>query len=1074
MASQDRDVLPDSVKPTNYDLSIYDLELGGKFSFKGTVKIDISIQRPIENVTLNAQELNIQSAVLVGESGHTIKTDSILYDAKAQRATLSFPEELPVSPKAVLTINYTGTINNSMAGFYRSKYKPAVTPAPSVPEVDGDHFMFSTQFESCDARQAFPCFDEPNLKATFDVALELPEDQTALSNMPEKETKKSSKPGLKVVTFEKTPVMSTYLLAWAIGDFEYVEDFTKRQYKGKNMPVRVYTTRGLKEQGRFALKNASQIVDYYSDIFGIEYPLPKADLLAVHEFSHGAMENWGLVTYRTTAVLYDEKNSDIKYKNRVAYVVAHELAHQWFGNLVTMDWWSELWLNEGFATWVGWLAIDHFYPEWNVWAQFVAEGYQSAFQLDSIRGSHPIEVPVKDALEIDQIFDHISYLKGSSVIRMLSGHLGKDIFLKGVSNYLRQYAYGNATTADLWRAVGDASGQDIVTYMDSWIKKIGFPVVTVTEEPGQITVRQSRFLSSGDVKPEEDETNWWVPLGLKAGQDMPIQKLSLTKKKEVIRDISESYKLNVDQTGFFRINYPSERLAKMGVEAPKFSVEDRIGLIGDCAALAVAGEGSTTALLALVEPFQKELNYLVWLQILTSLGQARSVFSGKTDIADALKDFTLKLVTPAAKQVGWTYKEGEGFLDSQMRSLLVGTAGRTGNTQIITEAKKQFQAYFAGNREAIHPNLRSAVFRIAISEGGSEEYEMVKREHQSTSSVDGKDICLQAMTAIKSPELCDDYLNYIFSDKVASQDIHVGSSGLAANSKCRPALWSYIKSHWEEVIKKAGNNPIVLDRFLRVGLAKFSDLETERDIAAFFKDKDNTGYDRSLGVVSDVIRAAAAYVERDEKALREWLQKHGYIYDYLFKLLLIGDSGVGKSCLLLRFADDTYTESYISTIGVDFKIRTIELDGKTVKLQIWDTAGQERFRTITSSYYRGAHGICVVYDVTDMESFNNVKQWLQEIDRYATEGVNKLLVGNKSDMSDKKVVEYTAAKEFADQLGIPFLETSAKNASNVEQAFLTMARQIKERMGANTIANKPTVQVGAGTGVSTGAAGGCC
>ncbi|KAL9634504.1 MAG: hypothetical protein Q9204_002975 [Flavoplaca sp. TL-2023a] len=193
-------------------------------------------------------------------------------------------------------------------------------------------------------------------------------------------------------------------------------------------------------------------------------------------------------------------------------------------------------------------------------------------------------------------------------------------------------------------------------------------------------------------------------------------------------------------------------------------------------------------------------------------------------------------------------------------------------------------------------------------------------------------------------------------------------------------------------------------------------------------------------------------------------------YDYLFKLLLIGDSGVGKSCLLLRFADDTYTESYISTIGVDFKIRTIELDGKTVKLQIWDTAGQERFRTITSSYYRGAHGICVVYDVTDMDSFNNVKQWLQEIDRYATEGVNKLLVGNKSDMSDKKVVDYTVAKEFADSLGIPFLETSAKNASNVEQAFLTMARQIKERMGTTTVNNKPTVQVGQGQGVQSGSA----
>ena len=344
----------------------------------------------------------------------------------------------------MLSIRYAGTMNNSMAGFYRSKYKPIVTPAQSVP-MDGEHHvMFSTQFESSDARRALPCFDEPNLKATFDVSIEIPKDQTALSNMPEKEVKQG-KAGLKTVVFERTPVMSTYLLAWAFGDFEYVEGFTQRKYQGKQLPCRVYTTRGLKDQGRFALENCHRIVDYFSEIFNIDYPLPKMDLLAVHEFTHGAMENWGMVTYRTTAVLFDEKQSDAKYKARVAYVVAHELAHQWFGNLVTMDWWSELWLNEGFATWVGWLAIDHLYPDHEVWSQFVTEAVQTAQNLDSLRASHPIEVPVRDALEVDQIFDAISYFKGSSVIRMLSGHLGVETFLEGVSAYLKEHAYGRLT-----------------------------------------------------------------------------------------------------------------------------------------------------------------------------------------------------------------------------------------------------------------------------------------------------------------------------------------------------------------------------------------------------------------------------------------------------------------------------------------------------------------------------------------------------------------------------------------------------------------------------------------------------
>lgn len=280
-----------------------------------------------------------------------IEASNINHDATNQRATMEFPSEIPPSD-VVLVVGFTGIMNNTMAGFYRSKYKSAGTPPDNVPKEEDYHLMFSTQFESCDARRAIPCFDEPNLKASFDFEIEVPTGLTAISNMPVKKTRSGSS-GRTFVEFDRTPVMSTYLLAFAFGDFEYVEAFTGRKYNGKNLPVRVYTTRGLKEQGQWGLEHSHKIVDYYSDIFGIDYPLPKVDVLAVHEFTQGAMENWGLITYRTTAILFDEKNSDDRYRNRIAYVVAHELAHQWFGNLVTMDWWSELWLNEGFATWVG-------------------------------------------------------------------------------------------------------------------------------------------------------------------------------------------------------------------------------------------------------------------------------------------------------------------------------------------------------------------------------------------------------------------------------------------------------------------------------------------------------------------------------------------------------------------------------------------------------------------------------------------------------------------------------------------------------------------------------------------------
>lgn len=599
----DRDVLPQDIRPTHYAIKIYDLELGNAFTFQGVVKIDIEIESPTAEIILNAHQLKCNKAII-----ESLKTEAkaVSYDEKSQRVSLSFPEEIPQG-KATLEVQYSGVMNNDMAGFYRSRYKPAVDPAPSVPKVGEFYYMFSTQFESCDCRRALPCFDEPNLKATFDFSIEIPDDQVALSNMPEKSTEKA-RDGLKLVTFERTPVMSTYLLAWAFGDFEYVEAFTKRKYNGRQLPVRVYTTRGLKEQGRFGLENAHQIIDYFSEIFKIDYPLPKADLLAVHEFSHGAMENWGLVTYRTTAILFDPEKSDARYKNQVAYVVAHELAHQWFGNLVTMDWWNELWLNESFATWVGWLAVDHLYPDYLVWSQFITESMQSAMALDSLRSSHPIEVPVKDALEIDQIFDAISYLKGSSCIRMLANHLGVEVFLRGVSEYLKANAYGNARTDHLWAALSKASSQDVNAFMDLWIRKIGFPVLTVAEEPGQIGVRQSRCLSTGDVKADEDETIWWIPLGFKGTAETDPG--ALTTKAETLRGIDETfYKLNKDQYGFYRTNYPPARLTKLGEANKKLSVEDKIGLTADAAALAVAGHGTTAGLLAFIENFEDEKDY---------------------------------------------------------------------------------------------------------------------------------------------------------------------------------------------------------------------------------------------------------------------------------------------------------------------------------------------------------------------------------------------------------------------------------------------------------------------------------
>ncbi|KAK3900207.1 peptidase family M1-domain-containing protein [Staphylotrichum tortipilum] len=849
----DRDILPDNFKPGHYDLVIKDLDFE-KWSYTGTVRIDGELVKPTTEIVLNTLELELLSSKIVVSQGKNDQSwDSTAFseDTKTQRSTITFPQELPASAKVSLAINFTGELNHDMAGFYRSQYKPAAPAAASVPRDDEFHYMLSTQFEACDARRAFPCFDEPNLKATFDFAIEIPEDQVALSNMPQKETTPASA-GKKLVAFERSPVMSTYLLAWAVGDFEYVEAFTGREYNGKKLPVRVYTTRGLKEQGRWALEHAPKIIDYFSEQFEIDYPLPKSDILAVHEFTHGAMENWGLVTYRMTAILFDEKLSEARFRNRIAYVVAHELAHQWFGNLVTMDWWDELWLNEGFATWAGWLATDYLHPDWEVWPQFINEGMDQAFSLDGVRSSHPIQVEVRDALDVNQIFDKISYLKGCSMIRMLASNLGIKTFLKGIAIYLQKHTYGNAKTEALWAALSEASGVDVDAMMKPWIEKVGFPVLTVTEgqKAQQISVKQCRFLSTGDVKPEDDTTTWWVPLALKGKVGSAgIEPVALTTKESTIDGVSdEFYQLNANATGFYRVNYPETRLKLLGTQLQHLTTEDKIFITGSAADLAFSGYATSAALLSFIQGLKSETHYRVLSQALDSIATLKSIFGDDEQIKRGLEKFTLELIDKALKQVGWEAAEGEDY-----------------NTGL----------------------LRKRLLLTAVANSHEDAVAALKKEWYTTPAIDGKEICLQALGHTADASIVSNVLlPFLFNpsppaaaaDSVPPADMHILAGVLSANRVGRPLLWEYMRGNWEVFCGKLGGNPIVVDRMVNVSLPRFTEVERLREIEEFFGDGgvSTKGFDRTLEQVKDKIRGRSAYRGRDVEGVRGWLVENGY------------------------------------------------------------------------------------------------------------------------------------------------------------------------------------------------------
>lgn len=712
--TQAREVLPTNVKPVHYHVTLEpDFE---KFTYEGKVVIDLDVVEDTTSIELNVNELKIHATTV--KSGEQVIADSptLHHDEDKQITKVSFDQTIPGGSKATLTMTFSGVLNDNMAGFYRSSFKD---------ENGNTTWMATTQMEPTDARRAFPCFDEPALKAKFTVTLVADEKMTSLSNMDvaseETVDSKITNSKRKATTFNPTPLMSTYLLAFVIGELNYIETTNFR------VPVRVYAPKDRDiEHGRFSLELAAKTLDFYEKTFDSPFPLPKMDMIAIPDFSAGAMENWGLITYRVVDVLIDEKVSGASTKQRVAETVQHELAHQWFGNLVTMDFWDGLWLNEGFATWMSWYSCNVFYPDWKVWEGYVTDNLASALSLDSLRSSHPIEVPVKRADEINQIFDAISYSKGSCVLRMISKHLGEETFMEGVRRYLKKHAYGNTQTGDLWAALSDASGKDVEKVMDIWTKKVGFPVVTVTEKPDEssIHVKQNRFLRTADVKPEEDETLFPVFLGLRTKEGIDKEVALNTREADFkVKDL-DFFKLNADHSGLYRTSYSPERLRKLGVAAKEglLTVEDRAGMIADAGSLASSGYQKTSGILSLLDSFKSEPAFVVWQEITSRISVLRSAWMFEDQaVRDALKKFQLHLTQDKAHELGWQFSNNDGHIEQQFKAMMFGAAGVANDEAIVKAAFDMFNKFKAGDSSAIHPNLRGTVYAIVLSNGGKEE-----------------------------------------------------------------------------------------------------------------------------------------------------------------------------------------------------------------------------------------------------------------------------------------------------------------------------------------------------------------
>ncbi|XP_058222538.1 aminopeptidase M1 [Rhododendron vialii] len=858
--------LPTSVVPKRYEIKLKpDL---ASCTFAGTVEISVDVVAETKFIVLNAADLTVSRDGVRFSSGAKV-LEVQLFEAD-EIMVVEFSEYLPLGV-GVLCIAFEGTLNDKMKGFYRSTYEHNAVKKN----------MAVTQFEPADARRCFPCWDEPACKATFKITLEVPTELVALSNMPIVEEKRDGV--IKTVHYEESPIMSTYLVAVVIGLFDYVEDHTSDGIK-----VRVYCQVGKENQGKFALDVAVKTLDFYKKYFAEPYSLPKLDMVAIPDFAAGAMENYGLVTYRETALLYDDKHSAASNKQRVATVVAHELAHQWFGNLVTMEWWTHLWLNEGFATWVSYLATDSLFPEWKIWTQFLDE-ITEGLRLDGLAESHPIEVEINHACEIDEIFDAISYRKGASLIRMLQSYLGPECFQRALASYIKQYSCSNAKTEDLWAVLEEESGEPVNQLMNSWTKQKGYPVVTVKVNDENLEFEQSQFLLSGC----HGDGQWIVPMTLCCGsydvrKNFLLQGTyeSLDTKDFLVCSISKGrlaetgtwVKLNVDQTGFYRVKYDDELASRLryAIETKCLSATDRFGILDDSYALCMACQLPLASLLTLMGAYKGELEYTVLSNLISISNKiARIAADAAPELLDDVKLFFINLFQYPAEKLGWDPKQGESHLDAMLRGEILTALAQFGHDVTQHEARRRFDAFLNDRHTPLlPPDTRRAAY-VAVMQNVStlnrSGYESLLKIYRETDQSQEKTRILGSLASCPDPDVVLEVLNFLLSSEVRSQDavfgIHVGIEG-------RETAWRWLKENWDHISKTWGSG-FLITRFVSVIVSPFSSYEKAKEVEEFFASRSKPSITRTLKQSLERVHINAKWVQsiQTEKHLAEAVQE---------------------------------------------------------------------------------------------------------------------------------------------------------------------------------------------------------
>jgi len=778
--------LPKEVVPTEYAIRI--VPNIDNFTFAGSETVKLNVRSPVRQLVFNALELKIKAASVDGKE---LPLSAIRAGNENELLMFSLPSELAAGDHT-LALRFTGKINQQGQGLFYMRYQEQGSGARKV--------MLGTQFEATDARRFFPCWDEPAFRAHFQLTVVVPENWLAVSNTPVESKQKIA--GGKEVRFAPTPPMSSYLNVFVAGELDFIES------QVGPTQIRVIATKGKAELGRYALEASAEILKYYNDYFGVPYPLPKLDQIAIPGGFGGAMENWGGITYYEAGLLFDPKNSSARTKQDIYEVIAHEMAHMWFGDLVTMAWWDNLWLNEGFASWMGSKCTAHFNPQWEVWlardlprdpARRSGIAKEAAMEGDARSTTHPIQQHVATEAEANSAFDDITYKKGQSFLRMLESFLGEDVFRDGIRRYIAAHGYSNTTTADLWDALSEASKKPIGKIAAGWTQQPGFPIVNVKREVDRkVQLTQERFTVNFKNAPP---LLWQIPLTYSLVGEAPAT-LLMTDRTAALENIpaDRALKLNVNGAGNYRVEY-DEPLWELLVKAvPKLGIEDRVNLLSDTWALAQAGRAPVSLYFRLVEELPASTDLAEREQTINVLDFMNGLLVGSPE-REKFQGYARSLLRPTFETLGWEPKAGEAPTAGSLRASLISTLGDLNDPEIIAGCRERFEKYLA-HSASLPPDLRAPVLAVAGRYADEKTWNKLHELGLKTTSIEEKQNYYNALTCATDPNLLKKALAIALTDELPTSRAIFLVSRVARDSGHPEIAWDFAKTNMKALLAK--------------------------------------------------------------------------------------------------------------------------------------------------------------------------------------------------------------------------------------------------------------------------------